>query len=237
VQEDNISIYFSGQEKSMLFRSTSVLILLFSLITLLGVPLPVESQTPSNKPANTPTVSSKAWSIIDGFRSATFGMGKEQILRSIIKDFKIPKKNVVRKINSKQKTVSFSILAPDLLHVGGVAKIVYILGYKSKKLMQVNIYWGPEVADNLGGKEILSAAKLLRLHLDKKRYQEKGHIVNAKRNGNTKVIFLGSDEKKRGILIRLLYKKSKNTVDNKETVRLVVSYMLDPAKPDIFKKP
>jgi hypothetical protein len=219
----------------MIFRSTSWLILMFSFSVLSGIPLPAESQTPSNKTTNTPTISTKEWRVIDGFRSAKFGMSEKQVLLSIAQDFKVPKIKVRLIVSSTEKTKTLTIPAPNLLHLGGFAKVVYILGYKSKKLMQVNIYWIPGVTDSLRGKEIISAAKLLRRHFTKKRFKKEGFIVNSPRKGATKIVFLGHDEKGRGILLRLLHKKSNDVADNKETVQLVLSYIHNPGKPDIFK--
>jgi hypothetical protein len=221
----------------MIFRSNGLLILSVFLFLIFSLTPPVESQTPSNKPANTPTISTKEWAVIDGFRSAKFGMSEKQVLLSIAQDFKVPKSKVSMVVSSTEKTKALTIPAPNLLHVGGFAKIVYLLGYNSKKLMQVNIYWMPALSNSLNGKEILSAAKLLRRHFVKKRYEKSGYIVNSLRRGSTKVEFLGHDKKNRGILLRILYAKAKDEKEasKKETLSLVLSYMLDPVNPDVFK--
>ena len=219
----------------MEFRSNGWLILSVFLFSLLSLALPAESQTPLKNSATTLTDSKKEWAVIDGFRSAKFGMSEKQVLLSIAQDFKILKSKVKRDVSSTEKTTSLNILAPKLIHEGGLAKIVYLLGYNSKKLMQVNIYWMPALSNSLNGKEILSTAKLLRRHFFKKRYKKSGYIVNSPRRGSTKIEFLGHDEKGSGLLLRSIYAKSQKETGKKETVKLVLSYMLDPNKPDIFK--
>ncbi|MCH2676812.1 MAG: hypothetical protein MKZ73_00845, partial [Alphaproteobacteria bacterium] len=85
---------------------------------------------------------SQEWAVIDGFRSAKFGYKEGDVLRAIKKDFKINKNGVSRVINQQEKTVTLGIDVKDLLAESGPSKVFYILGYKSKKLIHVNVLWG-----------------------------------------------------------------------------------------------
>ena len=73
----------------MLLRITIWLVLGVFLLTG-GV---AQSQTTKKNKNKTSTINSfLKWRVIDGFRSAKFGMTEEQVLRAIAKDFKISKK-------------------------------------------------------------------------------------------------------------------------------------------------
>ena len=131
-----------------------------------------ESQAPLKNPKVEAQLSEKKWKIIDGFRSAKFGMDEKQVLRAIRKDFKVTKKNVKQKI-SIQKSKILTITIPKLMALGGTADIVYILGYKSKKLVQVNIDWGAGVTKIFDKDDVLNAANFLRRHFMNNRYKKK----------------------------------------------------------------
>jgi hypothetical protein len=82
---------------------------------------------------------------VDGFRSAKFGMTESEIKDSINKDFNISSSAVEKSENALEKTTSLAVTVPKLMEEGGVSRVVYILGYKSKKLIQVNVIWGKPV--------------------------------------------------------------------------------------------
>ena len=85
------------------------------------------------------TGASQEWAVIDGFRSATFGASESSVLKAIKKDFKINRKNVSRVANPNERTVTLDIDVKALLAESGPSKVFYILGYKSKKLIHVNV--------------------------------------------------------------------------------------------------
>jgi len=232
----------------MLARSAGWLGLSVFLIILLGVGLPAESQAPLKKPAKTadppkPNLQilekpKKEWAVVDGFRSAKFGMSEKQVLRAIAKDFKISKRKVDRKFLPTEKITALMIHTPKLMNVGGPADIVYFLGYESKKLMQVNIDWGKGVTENINGDDILSAANLLRNHLTKKKYKKEGYAVNTRFDDNRMLVFRGKDKKDRMITLKLTKSKTKEGKNKKtegKNMSLVLSYILDVKKPDIYQ--
>ena len=77
------------------------------------------------------------------------------------------------------------------------------LANKQKRLVGVNIDWGKSVTDNVVGKDILTAANLLRNNFVKKRYKKKLYAINKRINDTMMVVFRGYDEKNRSILLRL----------------------------------
>ena len=218
----------------MLLRKTAWLVLgvfLLAFTTAGGI---AESQAPMKDP-KAAQLSKKKWRVVDGFRSAKFGMSEKQVMQTIAKDFKISKNRVTRDIHAIEKTVNFEITVPNLMAAGGTAKIGYVFGHKSRRLIQVNVVWGKGVTDNVDGKSVVVAANLLRSHFVKKRYQKKGFTVNIKVNDNAVIIFRGRDEKGRMVLLVLITPKTEEKQPGHNNVRLRLSYMLNVDKPDIFK--
>jgi len=176
---------------------------------------------------------------IDGFRSAKFGMKEKEVYRAIAKDFKISKSKVTQGSNAMEKTRSLAIDIPKLLDIGGPAKIVYIFGYKSKKLGVVNVVWGSDGSEKGGMQGVIDAANFLRTHLLKKKYEE-GIIANFKLNEETTIVFRGKDKKNRMAILTLI-NKSKKAKKNKgeksvtNEIILKLSYILHPDNPDILK--
>jgi hypothetical protein len=215
----------------MLARKMSWLVALIVLLTFVSSGY---SEAPKKK--NLPS-KSKEWRVIDGFRSAKFGMSEKQVLQAIAKDFKISKKQVERLIVPVTKTKALIIHTAKLMEVGGPADIVYLLGYKSKKLMTVNIDWGKGVTDNVDPKELVFTSNVLVKNFLKKRYEREGYVVNLKRDDTEIIAFKGQDQKGRGITLILKTPKAKGE-DNKEASKnmsLVLSYYADVKRPDIFK--
>jgi hypothetical protein len=182
--------------------------------------------------------SKKKWKVIDGFRSVKFGMDEKQVLRAIAKDFKFSKKKVKREAHPKEKTTALFIHVPTLAEVGGPAHIAYILGYKSKRLIQVNIDWGIEVSKDLPSQEVIDVANLLAKFFNEKRYQKKGYLFNQRINDTTIIVFRGKDKKGRMILLRLKTLKDKAGEHKKQArknLSLKLSYIKEPENPDLFK--
>src|SRR5712671_539402 len=98
---------------------------------------------------------------IDGFRQARFGMSEEQVRQAIRKDFPAAAAKLTSAVHPSEKTTILSLTATDLLPHTGKARISYILGYHSKKLIQVNILWSSDgTAD--GDEAVVGTANALR---------------------------------------------------------------------------
>lgn len=203
-------------------------------------PVIAESQTPP-KDLTEDQPSIKKWAVIDGFRSAKFGMNEKLVLQAIAKDFKISSNQVKQEFNPAGKTKLLIIRVPSLLKNGETADIVYILGYKSKKLFHINVDWGKGVTDKFDPVEVLSSGNLLLSYFLKKRYKRKGYLVNHKPTYDKEeiILFRGRDKKNRTVLLRFIKPFPKQGEDFKKArkhVSLILSYILDVKKPDIYTK-
>jgi hypothetical protein len=177
---------------------------------------------------------SQEWASIDGFRSAKFGFSESEVFKSINKDFRIKKKNVSRVVNSNEKTVTLGINAKDLLTGSGSSKVFYIFGYKSRKLIHVNVVWGRPIEKKPNAGEIVSTANQLRNYFAQKRYQKNGFALNAQLGDGIILVFQGKDKKGRAARLLLSNPKNKGSKVG-ENITLTLSYIEKPEDPDVFK--
>ena len=212
----------------MLLRTTfTIWIFLFSFY---GAEVLAQAKT-TNKESKP---SAKPWANLDGFRSAKFGMNQKRVMRALAKDFKISKSKVKLLEHPGEKTLTLSVNLPDLL--GSTAQASYILGQKSKELIQVNVIWGYGADKNSDGQDSINTANMLRDHFLKKRYKDKSLAINAKLDDKQMLVFRGRDKKDRMVLLLLtehvIKMKGAKVATSKMTLRL--SYMLDFDNPDVF---
>ena len=177
---------------------------------------------------------SQEWATIDGFRSARFGSSEMAVLRAVKKDFMIKDKDISRVVNQNEKTVTLSIDVNDLLVGSGSSKIFYIFGYKSKKLIHVNVVWGRPVQKKPNAEAVVSTANQLRNYFAQKRYQKNGFVLNAQLGEGTILVFQGIDQKGRAAVLLLNNPKNKDGKDG-DSISLTLSYVEKPKSPDVFK--
>jgi hypothetical protein len=234
----------------MLIINTRPLSLSVFFFSLLFAVSPVESQSPSKAPPGEKAVQfddsfylqqkklsafNKKWGVIDGFRSAKFGMTEKQLRRAITKDFKVSKNKVDRvELPGSEHAALVIRSIPSLMEVGGPADIVYILGPKSKGLVRVNLDWGAGVTKNFDQQDVIIAGHLLQNYFAKKRYKKKNFLVDIQVDNTERILFRGTDKKDRTVLLRLKKNKTKTGDNKKEPVKdmsLLLSYILKAEKP------
>ena len=233
------------------FRSSNWFFLLILIYFLLVSGLPVEAQAPTridklvkeNSTSSTEagktlfeSLKKNPWADIKGFRSAKFGMNEKSVYRAIATDFKLAKSKVKKIIHAKEKTTALEIVVPDLFSIGGTAKIGYILGYKSKKLMHINVLWGKGASEKVDGQGVIETANLLRDHFVKKRYKEEGLVANGRLSDTSTMVFRGRDKTNRMLLLMLNTQPKQEGQTHEQAINntaLVLSYISSPDKPDI----
>ena len=228
------------------FRSSNWFFLLILIYFLLVSGLPVEAQAPTKENSTSSTEAGKTlfesmkknpWADIKGFRSAKFGMNEKSVYRAIATDFKLAKSKVKKTTSAKEHTTGLEIIVPDLFSTGGAAKVGYILGYKSKKLMHINVLWGRGAAEKVDGRGVVETANLLRDHFVKKRYKEEGLVANGKLSDTSTMVFRGRDRKDRMIVVLLNTARAPeggNTKESLNQIALILSYIANPTEPDVF---
>lgn len=172
---------------------------------------------------------------INGFRSAQFGMTEKEILKSIYKDFKISKRKIQRRIHPSEKTVSFNIQVKDLLPNSGLAKLFYVFGFKSKRLIQVNILWSRAIDNQLHPKKMVDTANQLRSHFLSQGFQKEGLALNTKISDGSILVFRGVDIMGKMVVLLLVNPPVKGGQPPNQNINLRLSYIANPDSPDIYK--
>ena len=138
-------------------------------------------------------LSSKKWANVDGFRSARFGMDEAEVLRAIRVDFHITGSEVLRKIHPVEKTIRLAINVSELLPKSGPAQVVYLLGFRTAKLIEVDIFWGPSQISEVSSNDILSTARLLLHHFQQQKFQKEGMVTNGTLPDGSSLFFRRKD--------------------------------------------
>jgi hypothetical protein len=176
---------------------------------------------------------------VGGFRSARWGMDDGEVKAAIQKDFGILPGDVSTTENAVERTTVLTATVRDLLEGAGTARVSYILGYKSKKLIQVTLLWGTPIDPRVPAENIVTAANQLRqLFLDSG-YEPKTIIANEQLADGSVLVFKGQDAAKHVTLLRLVTTPGAAKGPQKKTgvasIALSLSYVLDSQNPDIFR--
>ena len=171
---------------------------------------------------------------INGFRSAKFGMRRVEVTKAIFNDFGIASRDITVITHPTELTKSLAITVEQLIPRFGKSKVVYVFGYRSNKLMQVNIFFGYGVDKTVTSQQVVDLGNILGNHFFKKRFQKDGLVANANLNDGSILIFRGKDQKGRMALLRLL-NTQQNNKNNEVKISLNLSYIEKPGEVDTFQ--
>jgi hypothetical protein len=175
-----------------------------------------------------------------GFRSARWGMTETQVKTAIQKDFNIAAEKVRVEENPSERTSVLNITVDELLESAGKAHVSYILGYSSKKLIQVNVAWGTAVDPQSRPERVVAAAnQLLRLFLGSG-YEPDTVVSNTPSRDGGIVVFQGQDADKHMTVLRLMSGKAPAAKQHRKdetrtSVALLLSYLQDARNPDVYR--
>jgi hypothetical protein len=239
----------ASRQRLLLFLSVVWLIETSALVW--GQPGRVEQNTPANEtvpppgkiepgtaqPGPSQPVGPPAQ--IDGFRQARFGMSEELVRQAIRKDFPAASAKLTSAVHPSEKTTVLSLTMTDLLPHTGKARISYIFGYRSKKLIQVNVLWSSD-GTSPADETVVAIANSLRDYFASENFKPDSVVLNHQLAENAILVFRGSDDRKRTVLLVLSGVAASARSEDKEKLRpppltLELSYIEDAAHPDIFK--
>lgn len=193
---------------------------------------------PAAPPAAQPAPAAGPPAAIEGFRGARFGMTEDQVRQAIRKDFPAAAAKLKVAVNPAEKTTVLAMAARDLLPDTGAAQISYILGYKSKKLIEINIVWTSEGTEE-SDQAVVGTANSLREYFSANTYKRDTLVTNRQVAEHTIVVFRAMDEQGRMILEVLggagaaLRKAAKSA--KSPPLALELRYVADPMHPDVFR--
>ena len=217
---------------------------MIGLIAYFGATAIAENTAPKSDVEQGPTEQAPAPpagppATIDGFRESLFGMSEEQVRQAIRKDFPAAAAKVSSAVHPSEKTTVLSLTVSDLLPNSGKARISYIFGYRSKKLIQVNVVWTSE-GNEASDETLVGTANSLRDYFAAQNYKPDTVVENRQLAENTIVVFRGDDQQGRMVLLVLSGVAAAARSEEKKGPRpppltLELSYIEDAAHPDVFK--
>jgi len=172
---------------------------------------------------------------VKGFRSALFGMNEAQVRAAMEKDFKLRPAEIKVAENPVEKTRVLIATVADPLSGGGKAQISYVLGYKSKKLIQVGLVWARATDRDLTSERLIANAQVLQAYFRGAGYRPGSIAVNAPFAKGV-VAFRGSDAGGHATVLILEGKIGRNksgALVLTEAHQLSLFYSVDPEHPDV----
>ena len=195
-------------------------------------PQPAATQGPA------PAIAPEGKAEVTGFRSAKFGMSESEVRQAIAKDFGIKAGDVKSEPNRGEQTTVLSVKVPDVLPGGGTADVSYVLGYKTKHLIQVGITWSKATDEKMTPEQLFSNSSVLRSHFLSEGYKPETIATNMPINGGL-LMFRGSDDKDRTTMLILQGTKAQG--ENNQRVLtptgLLLFYVADAKSPDVYRLP
>lgn len=179
---------------------------------------------------------------VQGFRSAHWGMTQKEVEAAIRRDFGIPPSKIHVETNSAERTTVLTVNIGNLLDDAGEARVSYILGYSTKKLIEINILWGTPVDPHVKRENILSAASQLRTLFLTAGYQRSSIISNVVSRSGATIVFEGRDAQKHMTVLRLVDSREPLPSDGHRHAKssglivvLLLSYIENTTNPDIYR--
>jgi len=192
----------------------------------------------------TPPTASKPPYEVTGFRGARFGMDEAQVRAAIQKEFPVKPDDIKVTPNAMERTTALVVSLALLEPAPGPATVVYILGYKSKQLIQVNVVWaqpdGPAKPDSAA---YLVAGAQLANYFSGFSWREGKVTVTAPAGPNALLVFGAEDAKTGSVQVVAQGVAFERKPDGRveavpqagTAISLRVSYIANLATPDIFR--
>ena len=173
---------------------------------------------------------------VAGFRSAQFGMADAEVRSAIVKDFGVDPSAIKASTNLAERTGVLTVRIPDVLPDGGQSDVSYIFGYKSKKLIQVDVLWSKTTDPKMTPERLLANGDSLRDYLQTAGYNPASILTNTRVAAGI-LMFRGSDADSHTTALILQGVASNNDKQPNAFIPtgLLLFYLSDPSNPDVFK--
>jgi hypothetical protein len=181
---------------------------------------------------------------VTGFRSARFGMDEAQVRAAIQSDFQVKGEDIKVTPNAMERTTALIVAQPALEPGPGPASVVYILGYKSKQLVQVNLVWTQpgEPGKSDAGPYLVAGVQLAN-YFNGFTWREGTLKLTAPAGANTLLVFSAEDAKTGAVQVVAdgvaFQRKADGQVEAvpqaNTRITLRVAYIANLATPDVFR--
>jgi hypothetical protein len=175
-----------------------------------------------------------------GFRSAHFGMTEAEVREAIKADLGASV-DIKASTNSIERTALLSATVPSLEPGPGQAALVYIFGYKSKKLIQVNIVWAGTTVGGDAQPYVVAGLQLAN-YFKGFSWKDGKFVAGAPSGPNGLVMFAAEDEKNGLVQVTVdgvaFEKRAEGKTEAgpkpKTPPILRLAYVADGRNPDVF---
>ncbi len=197
-------------------------------------------------PPQAPTKPTKPAYEVKGFRSANFGMTEAEVRAAIQKDFGVKPDDIRQTSNAIERTAALMVSVPSLDPGPGPATAIYILGYQSKKLIQVNVVWSREAKNDKDkvdtGPYIVAGVQLVN-YFNEFGWRDGRVNLGIPIGPSTLLLFAAEDEKTGAVQVVAdgvaVERKAEGRIEAAPQpggqASLRVSYIANRTTPDIFK--
>ncbi|MBI5128554.1 MAG: hypothetical protein HZA66_03860 [Rhodopseudomonas palustris] len=209
-----------------------------ALIVAIHAPALAQKKETPVAPAGAPQIGSSTQAQVEGFRSARFGMAEADVRAAILKDFNLKPDAIREQANPGERTKVLVIKAPDVLPGGGTAEVSYVIGYQTKKLIQVSVSWSKTIDTQMTPEQLFSNSSVLRAHFVGEGFKPDTIATNMPINGGI-LMFRGSDAKDRTVMMILQGTLAPGD-DNQRVLTptgLLLFYIADAKAPDVYRLP
>jgi hypothetical protein len=206
------------------------------LAALLPAAGPVHAQQRQTTPQTAPAApSAPAEFRLTGFRSANFGMTADQVRQAIRKDFSLGPDKIETADNAVERTQILAVTVNDLLPNSGPAQVAYVIGFRTKQLVQVTVTWGGAVNPQLAPASAVELARMLQGYLAGVGYRPDSVATNLGQADGSIVVFRGDDAQGRRTIVVLGGVAAPEGQKPAGPPVLQISYIRDPQTPDVFQ--
>jgi hypothetical protein len=178
---------------------------------------------------------------VTGFRETQFGMTEQQVRAAVTKGFGVKPAEITASNNPVEGTHVLTVKVANLDPGPGPARIAYIFGHTSKRLIQVNVIWGEDAPAQTDA--IVAAGSRLQRYFAGFTWKKDAARAGVPVGENTVVLFVADDEKKgsvRLVVDGVKYQMQREgqpatSPDPKGPPKLIISYIANRDDPDIAK--
>lgn len=179
-----------------------------------------------------------------GFRDVKFGMTETEVKATVVKSFGLKPTDIVASTNPVEGTTILTVKLASLDPAPGAARVAYILGNKSKKLIQVNVIWGEEGATaSPDVSAMMTAGSRLERYFAGFAWKKDAVRAGIPVGENTVVLFAGEDDRKGAVRLiadGVKYQMQRDgnqttSPDPKGPPKLIINYIADRDDPDVAR--
>jgi hypothetical protein len=172
---------------------------------------------------------------LNGFRSANFGMTADQVRAAIRRDFNVAADRIETVENAIERTTVLTVTVPDLLPNAGPALVAYVIGFRSRQLVQVTITWGGQINPQFRPEQALGAARQLQGYFAGLGHRPDSVVTNAQQRDGSILVYGGDDAQRRRTLLVLSNVIGAEGRPPEGPPVMQLSYIRDPQTPDVFQ--